>query len=506
MNKALLWLVIGLMAFMAFYLGAWWLIVKIFYDIDLQVMSLIRLGLTEAFFDNHRMITAAAIFIPLMCGLILVPLFSGFTSSSERVLRGTRLIEQKALIRLSKKRCSKKPPIFIGGVPFPDQLHMRHALFTGPTGTGKTNAYYGLVSGIQARGERMIILDPDGDYFSRFAQKGDTLINPFDRRTLKWDPFNDVQSVLDSDAMALALLPPLRDRDEKWDANARPLLAHCITACQREGRGNMQGLLAILSSPASEIERFISTNHLPGYFDEGASRALGSVLFTIGSRLQLFRHIYSGNFSLKSWIDRGKGNLYLTWRVNELAVLGPFYTLLLEVILRSLLSTEQKRPTWLLIDEIGQLGQLASIKHAVTFGRRKNLRLVAGVQSNSQFKGIYGPDDAKTIIANLSSTLILGASHHDREAAKAMAESFGQIEVLAKQHTISTSQNGGGSFTEVRRTEQVVLPEEIVSLPLGEGFLKLAGDLPPAKVKVPVYTPEVKYPAFLPRIKGRAKC
>lgn len=503
MNKAILCLITGMTGLISAYLAVWYLIVKVFYSIDLNFTNLIRLGLVEAFAENHRLITVVSVFMALTSGLIIVSLLTVSISSSEKTISGSRLITQKELIRLALKRCSKKSKIFIGGVPFPDQLHMRHILLTGPTGTGKTNAYYGLVQGIQARDERMIILDPDGSYLSRFARKGDVLINPFDKRSIKWDPFNDVQSDLDADAMALALLPTQRERDEKWDANARPLLAHCISACQREGIGNMEGLLNILTSPADEIERFINTNHLPGYFDEGATRALGSVLFTIGSRLQMFRHIYSGSFSIKKWVSHGNGNLYLTWRVNELAVLSPFYTVVLEVILRALLSTKQK-PTWLLIDEIGQLGQLASIRQASTYGRDKNLRLVAGVQSNAQFEGIYGHHDARAIIGNLSSTLILGASHHDREQAKAMAESFGQVEILRKQHTVPTSQRGSGSFTEVLKTEQVVRPEEIVSLPVGEGFLKLAGDLPASRVKVPSYSPEVRHPGFVPRVNGAA--
>ena len=363
-----------------------------------------------------------------------------------------------------------------------------------------------LIKSIQKRNERMIVLDPNGDYYSRFGKDEDILMNPFDSRSVLWDPFNDVKTELDADGMALALLPPLHSRDAKWDDNARPLLAHCITACQRQGQGSIEGLLEVLNDPSSEIQRFISSPYLPGYFNEGATRALGSVLFTLGTRLQMFRHIFSGDFSFEKWKKEGKGNLFLTWKSNQLQVLIPFYTACIEVILRSLMSNSQNRPTWVLIDEFGQLGQLASIISAVTFGRNQGIRVVIGVQSTSQIEAAYGASDARTIQNNLSSTLILGAAHHDHEHTKRLAESFGKVEVIEKQFSNPTSPKGVGSYTLVRRFEQLVLPQELSSLPLGYGYLKLARDLPAARIKVPDYHPKVIRPGFVSRDARGQKC
>jgi len=503
-NKLLTVFLLSFLCALALYIGFWFLIFNIFSHFHLDFKTVLWAATWGATEKDYILITLSALILLFLNGLVICSVFNDFPSFGERVLRGKRLISQADLSRRASKKCSKSPRIVFGGVPLPDDLHGRHSLILGPTGSGKTTAFYCLIGGIHARGERMVVLDPNGDYYSRFARDSDVLLNPFDQRTVNWDPFNDVQSELDADSMAKALIPPLHNRNEEWASYARTFIAHCITACQRHGEGKIDSLLNILLSPNKELKSFLDSKYLPGYFNEGAVKALASSIFTIGTRLQVFRHILTGDFSFQGWVNKGKGNLYLTWRSDQLPVLSPFYTTILEVVLRSLMSSDRKVPTWLLIDELGQLEQLASFKDTVTFGRGRGIRVVVGLQSSSQLGAIYGPDDSKTILANLSNSLILGSAHHDFEQAKALADSFGQVEVLSKQYTNSTS--GNGSVTSIRRWEAVVRPEEISSLKLSQGFLKLAGSLPAACVTVPNVQPEEIKRAFIPRLQRKEAC
>lgn len=50
----------------------------------------------------------------------------------------------------------------IGGVPLAREQEPLHLLLAGSTGTGKTTAVAELLDGITARGDRAIVVDPNG--------------------------------------------------------------------------------------------------------------------------------------------------------------------------------------------------------------------------------------------------------------------------------------------------------------------------------------------------------
>jgi excinuclease UvrABC helicase subunit UvrB len=59
----------------------------------------------------------------------------------------------------------------IGGVPLARSQEPLHLLLAGSTGTGKTTAIAELLDGIAERGDRAVIVDPNGSYASQFYGK-----------------------------------------------------------------------------------------------------------------------------------------------------------------------------------------------------------------------------------------------------------------------------------------------------------------------------------------------
>jgi hypothetical protein len=65
-----------------------------------------------------------------------------------------------------------------------------------------------LLDGGLKRGDRAVIADPDDAFLSRFYDRyrGDVLLNPFDARSAKWDPFPELKNPYD-DQMARPSIP-----------------------------------------------------------------------------------------------------------------------------------------------------------------------------------------------------------------------------------------------------------------------------------------------------------
>ncbi|MDW4756552.1 type IV secretion system DNA-binding domain-containing protein, partial [Escherichia coli] len=67
-----------------------------------------------------------------------------------------------------------------------------------------------------------IILDPDGDFLSRFYKKGDKILNPYDARTEGWVFFNEIKSDFDFERFGVSIVPTAKDsQTEEWNGYGR---------------------------------------------------------------------------------------------------------------------------------------------------------------------------------------------------------------------------------------------------------------------------------------------
>ena len=66
----------------------------------------------------------------------------------------------------------------------------------GTTGFCKSIIITELLEGSLGRGDRAIIADPDGSPLARFYERsrGDVILNPFDSRSVKGDPFGEIHT------------------------------------------------------------------------------------------------------------------------------------------------------------------------------------------------------------------------------------------------------------------------------------------------------------------------
>ncbi len=399
----------------------------------------------------------------------------------------------KHLPRKAMGAASNELALTVGGHPLPRSAETLHVLGVGTTGAGKSTLIQEMLDGIQRRGDRCVICDPNGAYLSTFANTGDRVLNPFDARSEHWSVFSEVRTDYDADRLATSIVPPGHGDSAAWHHYAQVLLAELIRALVRSGETSTEKLLHwATSAPASELATLLVGTPASGLFDAGADRALASTRFVLTAHLAPHRYVRQGDFSLREWVTSGSGNLFFTWRADMQAALAPLVAAWVDIAANAILSLppDPSRRIWLVLDELAALGKLASLEACLTLGRKHGLACVAGLQSTAQLDRIYGRETAIVLRSCFRNLVVLAIARSDPSTADEMSRSLGQREIARREFSGNFSAGGVGTSETVRiQQERLVLPSEITGLADLTAFLAIAGDQPIRRVRL---TPRVR--------------
>jgi len=419
----------------------------------------------------------------------------------KRFLRGTRMISQRSLQKLTAE--SGKAQVLVAGTPIPTWLETLHLLVAGATGTGKTVGIAQIIETLLRRGDRAIIVDPNGAFLSRFYFPGDVVLNPFDKRSEAWSIFNELRDEYDFKRYALSVVPEgLTDEAEEWNGYARLLFQAATRKMAQRGNTTVVHLIKLLTAESEDtLKEFLADTEAEGLF-VGAKEALSSARFILAKYLDPHRYLKEGGaFSIRRWLeDADGGNLYITWREDMLEALKPLVSTWVDILCTSILSLPEspERRLWMVIDELDSLQKLPSLEDSLTKGRKHGLRIVAGIQSTAQLERTNGEKDATVLRSCFRNILVLGGGRSDSKTAEDLSKSLGEHEVERETQGESSNDRGGSRSRTTRiERERVVMPSEIQSLPELTGYLGFAGDLPIARVNlIPQHHP-VRHPAIL---------
>ena len=419
----------------------------------------------------------------------------------KRFLRGTRMINHCSL--QNRTRESGKAQVLVADTPIPTWLETLHLLLAGATGTGKTVALGQIIETILRRGDRLIIVDPNGTFLSRFYLPGDVILNPFDRRSESWNIFNELRDPYDFKRYALSVVPKgLTDEAEEWNGYARLLFQAATRKMAAVGNTDIFSLIKLLSAESDEsLKEFLGDTEAEGLF-VGAKQALSSARFILAKYLDPHQYLKDGaEFSIRRWLeDEQGGNLYITWREDMLEALKPLVSTWVDILCTSILSLPESptRRLWMVIDELDSLQKLPSLEDALTKGRKHGLRIVAGIQSTAQLERTNGEKDATVLRSCFRNILVLGGGRSDSKTAEDLSRSLGEHEV-AREPLGETSNDRGGSRSRTMRIERerVVMPSEIQSLPELTGYVAFAGDIAIARVKLVPQSYPARHPAIV---------
>ena len=401
----------------------------------------------------------------------------------ERHKRGTEFAEVKAGVR-----GATDAPLRFAGAPLALADETKHFKLIGTTGTGKSTAIRALLRGAIKRGDRAVFSDPDGGYCAEFYDpaRGDVILNPFDSRSFKWDLFGELRTSYDFDQLARSLVGEGSGAEQSWRSYAQTLLSAILRRAETTGVRDVGELYRLLTAaPLEELRILLDGSPAQPFLEPGNERMFGSVRAVATARTTALDYVRAQTapaFSIRDWVEKGSGLLFLTYRADQIAALHSIVSTWLRIaIFQTMSQGERDHRLWFVIDELDAIGAIDGLKDALARLRKFGGRCLLGFQSIAQLSALYGGSDSQTIVENCGNTLILRCSASEQGGtARFASRLIGDREVV--RDSVSRS-HSGGAFGAARGSvgissqhviEPAVLPSEIEQLPDLRGFLKLA--------------------------------
>jgi len=440
----------------------------------------------------------------LIVAVLIAVVVSRRASAREAHKRGARILDgrpaQRRTARLQLLRSA--PLLTIAGVGIAPGDEVKHFKLIGTTGTGKSTVIRELLAMALDRGDRAVITDPDGGYLARLYDpgRGDVILNPFDSRSVQWDPFAEVRQPYDAEQLASSLIPSTEDASAReWRGYARTFLTAVVRRCHEMGHRNAAELWRLIAmAPTAELRPIVAGTPAQPFLEPENARMFGSIRSVAGSAAAALEYVQAQRaraFSVRDWIESGRGALFLPYRASQIAALRTIIATWARLAIFQTMSREGvERRLWLAVDELDALGAIDGLKDALARLRKFGGCCVLGFQSLAQVSSTYGAGDAHTIVENCGNTLILRCSASEHGGTSQFASRLiGEREVARR--TTTRGRDSGGSpwgrgwrrstnVSEQRVMEPAVLPAEIEQLPDLTGYLKTASSAAWLKVRL----------------------
>jgi hypothetical protein len=388
--------------------------------------------------------------------------------------------------------------ITLAGFAVPAADEAKHFKIIGTTGTGKSTAIGELLRGALARGDRAVIADPDGGYLQRFYSKsrGDVILNPFERRSVRWELFGEIETLYDVEQLARSLIPEHEGTDRIWSGYARTFFSAVTGQALEAGIRDTGELYRLLvAAPTSELRALVEGTPAQPFLDEHNSRMFDSIRSVTSDAVSALQYAAPQNaepLSVRRWVNTDKpGVLFIPYKAGQIAALRGSVSAWMRLAIFETMNRDDQsaiaaaprdanRRLWFVVDELDALGQIDGLKDALARLRKFEGRCVLGFQSVAQVSSTYGHGAAHTIVENCGNSLLLRCSASEGGGtARFASQLVGDREVM--RTTTSTSRRFGewfGSKTHSQHVtvEAALLPSQLEQLPDLAGYLKFASD------------------------------
>jgi len=412
--------------------------------------------------------------IPLAVWVFGKSKLSKGNSGDKSFVRGTSIINQSKLSEQLKNQTNENSLSITSTLKIPTNIETTHFFICGRPGAGKSQLLYRVIQKVLERSDKAIFYDFKGDLVSKFYNPDKHLLfNPFDKRCVSWNLFNEIESPLDIKSIAASLIP-VTGNDPYWSNAARDVFAGILTGLYHAGERTNIGIHRWCNLPTAELMEKLSkypgtetaTKHL------AQEKAGQSILSIMGSYTQCFEYLknITGDFSIKKWAssDEDKRCVFLSNYSEISDTIRPMLSLFVELAGKRALSLpdSRERRFFFFIDEFGTLNHLPAIPIMLTNGRSKGMSIWIAIQDIGQIEKIYGKEIAQTIINSCASSFLFAVN--DPNTAEFLSRKIGDREI--RELNISTSEQqasvqGPSTTTSYQtRNERTIMPSEFLNM------------------------------------------
>ena len=455
-----------------------WRVTPFGYEFAMFWKWVVNSAITELLLSFTAGLIAAIIFFVYKGGNIL----------GASKIRGGELVESKLLARMIRRaRAASK--IVISGLPLIKNSETQHILLTGTTGSGKTNLLNELLPQIRDLKQRAIIFDLTGSFVNDYYNPDtDILLNPFAENTANWLPWNDCEQDFEFDALAGAFIDGEGFSDKFWEEAAQKVLSEALQK-ERESK-SLNALLNIIAKVSlTEFCRHFEGTFASGLVSGEAEKGTASVRSTLLNKVERLKYLKEeGSFSIKEWVNRGNGWLFITALPNQRDTLRPLVSAWIDIAIKGVMdrSPQAKNENmWFILDELPALKKISSLKRGLAEGRKYGACFVAGIQNTFQIEEIYGAPGASALLDMFNTRFFFRVG--DEKTAEYASRALGKKEISETREALSYGANSmrdGVNINTVERTVPLVMATEIQDLPARTCYVKLAENYPVTRLSM----------------------
>lgn len=416
----------------------------------------------------------------------------GRESKQNQWLRGALPIVSSD--KLNKMVRKKGPSTYnLATVAVPKSALNTGILVSGAQGSGKSLAIHDLMTQVFEKRKKAVIYDPTGEFYRAYFRPGkDFFFNPAFEGSVPWSIFSEMKYNYDADTLAQAFLPPKQSVSSGpngfFEDAARALFSVILLRLTELGSINTSDIAdAFLSLPDEEVAHLVKHSVADSAVGGDSKGQRQGVISSISIYLNGIASVKNGSWTITDFLKADDDARFFIYGTDDTkAMFTPLYRLLIAVAFAMIASKQEivhgEAKYWFFLDEIHTLGDIKLDEHLATL-RKFGVAIVAGIQSESQFSSSMGDKRAETAMNCFNTLLQLRVNEAGMMERASKRLGRAEIKAVASNTALGVSKmRDGVGLSSSEQERALVMPSEIGSLPDCQGYLKLPGSYPVAKV------------------------